>query len=328
MLRRDFLKNSIGALLGVALTSNKTLASIVETLTPESPKVLLYLIQTTSGVWKVKATKWIDLYKNKRLKPCEVKKETFQALDIVDYEVATKRKYELWKQYNCSGRLTPVKIIEDTIAGKKSISSENYLKYKNSDKFKENIKKRVDAASVAIRNMDDELRKLRSETARKHITGKKHSEETILKLKTKFKGRPSSMRGKNHSEETKKKISEKAKGRPSFMKGKTLSEEVRSNMSIGAKNRKYTDEGREKRKENSIGEKNNFYGKKHTVESIIKIKEKHPSKIKLTCQYCNKTLDLPNFKRYHGIKCKVLTGVSAVSDKQRKKVSEKLKKIV
>jgi hypothetical protein len=163
MLRRDFLKNSIGALLGVALTSNKALASIVETLTPESPKVLLYLIQTTSGLWKVKATKWVDLYKSKRLKPCKVKKETFQALDIVDYENATKRKYELWKQYNCIGKLTPVRIIEDTIAGKKSITSKNYIDYLNSDKFKEIMKIRLIAANKASKNMSEEQRKILSE---------------------------------------------------------------------------------------------------------------------------------------------------------------------
>jgi hypothetical protein len=65
MQRRDFLKNSLFGLLGVALTSNKALASVVEILTPESPKVLLYLIQNTKGQWKVRGTKWIDIVTKK-----------------------------------------------------------------------------------------------------------------------------------------------------------------------------------------------------------------------------------------------------------------------
>jgi hypothetical protein len=228
MLRRDFLKNSIGALLGVALTSNKALASIVETLTPESPKVLLYLIQTTSGVWKVKATKWVDLYKSKRLKPCEVKKETFQALDIVDYEDATKRKYELWKQYNCSGKLTPVRIIEDTIAGKKSLTSKNYIDYLNSDKFKEIMKIRLIAANKASKNMSEEQRKILSEIHK----GKKHTEESRRKISQNRKGI-------KHTEESRKKLSDSHKG-------KKISEEHKNKLHAGNIGKKRTDETRKK----------------------------------------------------------------------------------
>lgn len=303
MDRRGFLKNSIGALLFGALSSNKVLSQVVETLTPTSPKVLLYLIQTKSGVWKVKATKWVDLYKQKRLKPCKVNVKTFKVLDIVDYEIATQRKFELWKQYNCSGRLTKVKILEDTLYGQKAIKSEKYIQYRNSDKFKETLKKRNDAASHAIRNMDDDLREQRRQTAKKHITGRKHSEQTKQKLKEKFKGRSSSFKGKTHSEDAKKKMSEKKKGKPSHNKGKTFSIETRKRMSEGGKGKKLSKEHKEKIKQKMLVNPP-FKGKKHTTESKIKILQKHPSKIKTTCEHCSKQLDYPNYKRYHGDKCK------------------------
>jgi hypothetical protein len=243
MLRRDFLKNSIGALLGVALTSNNALASIVETLTPESPKVLLYLIQLTSGEWKIRTTKWVDV-PTKRLNESNIIKESFKALDIVDLNQVVNKRFEYWKEYNCSGRMGCLLSlgIPMTEEMKKEYSDFNKVRH------------------IGVK--------------RPLITGKR--------------------------------ISEKAKGRPSHMKGKTWNEEVKKNMSEGSKNRKYTDEGREKRKNNSIGEKNNFFGKKHTTETKKIILEKHPSKIKITCEHCNKKLDLPNYKRYHGEKCKLL----------------------
>jgi len=56
MKRRDFLKNSIGFLLFGSLASNKTLAKTIEVFQPKSIDVLLYLIQTKNGDWKVKGT--------------------------------------------------------------------------------------------------------------------------------------------------------------------------------------------------------------------------------------------------------------------------------
>jgi hypothetical protein len=104
MQRRDFLKNSIGALLFGALTSNKAIASVVETLTPTSPNILLYLVQTVKGEWKIKATKWVDL-PNKRLIPSEVNPETFKALEIVDLQQVNKQRRELWIKHNCTGKM-------------------------------------------------------------------------------------------------------------------------------------------------------------------------------------------------------------------------------
>jgi hypothetical protein len=114
MERRDFLKNSLFTLFSTAIASNKVLASVAETLTAESLKIMLYLVQTKQGEWKVKATKWIDFYQ-KRLKPCHVKPETFKLLDIVDYDIANNSKIELWKEHNCTGRLVPIKITNPLI---------------------------------------------------------------------------------------------------------------------------------------------------------------------------------------------------------------------
>ena len=104
MERRSFLKNSLFALLSGAIASNKVLAGVAETLTPTSPKILLYLVETVKGDLKVRATKWVDL-PIKRLIPSEVKPETFKALEIVDLEDVYKRRNELWKEHNCTGRM-------------------------------------------------------------------------------------------------------------------------------------------------------------------------------------------------------------------------------
>lgn len=141
MLRRDFLKNSIGALLGVALTSNKVLASVVETLTPESPKVLLYLIQNKKGQWKVRGTKWIDIAK-KRLDENKVLLETFKPLEIVSNDVANKIKNELWVKYNCSGEKgAPLNIVESEKRARKAHHSPKMKKYLQSDEWKKNWSK-------------------------------------------------------------------------------------------------------------------------------------------------------------------------------------------
>jgi hypothetical protein len=141
MLRRDFLKNSIGALLGVALTSNKALASIVETLTPESPKVLLYLIQNTKGQWKVRGTKWIDVA-TKKLNSNKVLLDTFKPLEIVDNDVANNRRNELWKIHKCSGEKGgPLNIVVSEQRARKAHVSPKMLSYLNSEEWKNNLEK-------------------------------------------------------------------------------------------------------------------------------------------------------------------------------------------
>ena len=247
MLRRDFLKNSLFGLLGVALTSNKALATVVNTLTPESPKVLLYLVETIGGDIKVRATKWVDL-PIKRLIPSEVKPETFKPLEIVDIDKVYERRLELWKEHNCTGRMGHL-------------------------------------ISLGISMTEDMKLEYGQQASKNH-------------------------KGKKRSIEIRNKISIKAKGRISPRKGVTFTEEVRKKMSESAKVKIFTDEHRNNIRKSTTGIKNPFYGKTHTDETKKIILDKHPSKIKVTCEHCSKTLDLPNFKRYHGDRCKTLVKFS------------------
>lgn len=79
------------------------------------------------------------------------------------------------------------------------------------------------------------------------------------------------------SEETRKKMSLAHLGNPSNT-GRKLSEETRQKLSIarkGNKNmlgKKFSEETRKKMSEAQKGAKNHFYGKKHTPETIEKIK--------------------------------------------------------
>ena len=80
------------------------------------------------------------------------------------------------------------------------------------------------------------------------------------KLKYGQKGEKNGMFGKTHTEEVKKRLSEASKGRPSILKGTHLSEETKKKLS-------------EARKGRFTGKDNPFYGKKHSQETIDKIKK-------------------------------------------------------
>lgn len=118
MNRRSFLKNSIGALLFGALTSNKVLASIVESTPDNSLKVLLYAIQTKDGYWKIKATKWINL-KKETLRYKDFNIETFKPLGIFDNSKIKEYQKRYAKKYNAVRSLHSVNHIQCSINGKK-----------------------------------------------------------------------------------------------------------------------------------------------------------------------------------------------------------------
>ena len=110
MERRSFITNTIAAILWSFLPFNKSFAKMVE-IAEKAPKnsmnVLLYLIQSKSGEWKVKATKWTDLNKE-RLRYSQFKIETFKPLGIYDNTEIQFFQKKYWKHYNCEGILIPV----------------------------------------------------------------------------------------------------------------------------------------------------------------------------------------------------------------------------
>ena len=72
------------------------------------------------------------------------------------------------------------------------------------------------------------------------------------------------------------------------------------------------------------GEKNGFYGKTHSPETIARFKEKNKDKIpswigiKMECPYCNRMLDPGNYKQFHGENCRVKFGLPPIVKKEKK----------
>lgn len=130
MDRRGFLKNSIGALLFGALTSNKVLAEVIDVVPKNSMDVLLYLIQNKDGDWKVKGTIWPNLAKD-RLSETYFNLDTFKPLKVVDNKDANKIKKFYWVQYGCKGRCVGLDYLQSYKNGlnaKESIHFSSFVK--------------------------------------------------------------------------------------------------------------------------------------------------------------------------------------------------------
>ena len=101
----------------------------------------------------------------------------------------------------------------------------------------------------------------------------KRMQDPEERIKSSQPGEKNGMYGKTHTEEARKRISEAQTGRESYRKGKTFEEahgeekalEMKAVISKHAKER--------------IGDKNSFYGKKHSEESKKKISESNKGKI-------------------------------------------------
>lgn len=98
---------------------------------------------------------------------------------------------------------------------------------------------------------------------------KKNSEKTTKRLLGLY-GSKHPHYGKHHSEETKKKLSDKKIGNNNPMKRK----EVSKKCGLSKKGKKCNTETRNKMSKSKLGEKNHFYGKKHTFETKIQISKK------------------------------------------------------
>lgn len=126
--------------------------------------------------------------------------------------------------------------------------------------------------------------KLKMSNSRRGITfgednpfyGKKHTDESLKKMSKSRKGIPNlKLRGRIITEETRKKLSDSHKGKTSPNKGKKIPNGSLAKM--GEKNPMYgfvySEEKRKIMSERISGDKNYFFGKKHSEETKFKMRE-------------------------------------------------------
>lgn len=104
MDRRSFLK--LGSLFAAAMAVEASpILRAAANLAEQYPdlKVVLYLLKNKKGHFKVKATKYRDIPK-RHLRSGKWDLDSFRILDIVDSNLATDRRNELWQIHNCKGK--------------------------------------------------------------------------------------------------------------------------------------------------------------------------------------------------------------------------------
>lgn len=139
------------------------------------------------------------------------------------------------------------------------------------------------------------------------------SDETRIKMgvsqKRRFANLPGTFKNKTHTEETKQKMRKprteeqkikqslamkgRFKGRTPHNKGKTFEELYGAERAAELKE-----------KVKHPGEKNGFYGKKHTDEQRLKKRKEKLAAPKKLCYHCNTEIDAMNYGRWHGERCK------------------------
>ncbi len=103
-----------------------------------------------------------------------------------------------------------------------------------------------------------------------------YREQCSSRVKELHKNKKVGMYGKKHTDETRKKMSESSKGNQNCL-GRVLSEETKLKISESNRGKIVSDLTKKKISENHhnvSGEKNPMYGKKHSPETIEKIRQK------------------------------------------------------
>ena len=124
-------------------------------------------------------------------------------------------------------------------------------------------------------------------------SGYKHTEQAKDKIRKRRLGKKDSLT----TIEAKKNGAKKRKDIPPHNKGKTLEElfGVEKSQEI-------------KKKCALFGEKNGFYGKKHSPEQLEKKRLEKLNSNRQTCPHCGKVCDNMNYYQWHGDKCQIITG--------------------
>lgn len=90
-------------------------------------------------------------------------------------------------------------------------------------------------------------------------------------------------------------------------KGKVMPKETRKKISIALTGKVRTPEMRKRISENHAdisGEKNPMYGKQHSISAKEKQSISAKNRERRECKYCHRVLDISNYYRWHGEKCK------------------------
>jgi len=166
--------------------------------------------------------------------------------------------------------------------------NDNQQRYKINARLYEQLKrKHSEAKSWAMTGERNPQYGKKWSEERKQAFKEKRAKQAPMSDEAREKIRQSKL-GKSRDEETKRKISESKKGtqigKLNNMYGKTHSVETRRKQSDAAKGRKYSKETIEKRAAKIRG-------------------KKRPTK---TCPYCNSTVAVNTYARWHGDRCKNL----------------------
>lgn len=140
---------------------------------------------------------------------------------------------------------------------------------------------------------------------------RKNYKEAAINREAKYRkmGRENPFKGKKHSEETKLKMREAASRLKSLAWRESASKNRQGKIPHN-KDKKFEDLYGEiraaeiKKKIARSGEQNGFYGKTHSVEQRKRKSAEKLAAPKIVCYHCNKEIDAMNYYRWHGDKCK------------------------